>query len=92
MDLGPPQAVFGPELEFGLLRWLGIVLAAGFAWVWMPLFPRITATLAGMFAGPALFAIIGYTFFASCMPADDSVRSERILSVAFSVSIPAVFV
>ena len=56
------------QLEIGLLRWLGVVLLAGFTWVWLPLFPRVTATLAGMIAGPALFAIIGYSFFPECMP------------------------
>ena len=61
------RPVYGVELEFGPLRWLGIALAAGFTWVWMPLFPRITATLAGMIAGPALFALIGYSFFPECM-------------------------
>ena len=39
-----PKAVFGWQLDFGPLRWLGIVLAAGFTWVWRPLFPRVTAT------------------------------------------------
>ena len=63
-----PQAAFGSLLEFGWLRWLGVVLLAGFTWVWLPLVPRVTATLAGMIAGPALFAIIGYSFFGSCMP------------------------
>ncbi len=65
-----PQAAFGLQLEFGPLRWLGIVLAAGFTWVWMPLFPQVSATLAGMIAGPALFAIIGYSFFPECIPKD----------------------
>ena len=63
-----PQAAFGSLLEFGRLRWLGLVLLAGFTWVWRPLFPRVTATLAGMIAGPALFAVIGYSFVPECMP------------------------
>ena len=63
-----PQTMFGLQLEFGPLRWLGTVLAAVFIWVCMPLFPQVSATLAGMIAGPALFAIIGYSFFGSCMP------------------------
>ncbi len=72
-----PRPVFAAEPDFGVLRWLGIVLAAGFAWLWMPLFPRITAILAGLIAGPALFAIIGCTFFGFCMPAYDP-RTRRI--------------
>ncbi len=63
-----PQAAFGSLLEFGWLRWLGLVLLAGFTWVWLPLLPRVTATLAGMIAGPALFAVIGYSFVPECMP------------------------
>ena len=63
-----PQAALGLQLGLGPLRWLGIVLLAVFTWVWMPLFPRVTATWAGMIAGPALFAIIGYSFFPECMP------------------------
>ena len=62
-----PRTVFGAEPDFGVLRWLGTVLAAGFAWLWMPLFPRVTATLAGLFAGPALVAIIAYPFMGSCV-------------------------
>ena len=62
-----PWTVFGAQPDFGVLRWLGVVLAAGFTWLWMPLFPRVTATLAGLFAGPALVAIIAYPFMGSCM-------------------------
>ena len=61
-----PWTVFGAQPDFGVLRWLGIVLAAGFTWLWMPLFPRVTATLAGLFAGPALVGIIAYPFLGSC--------------------------
>lgn len=61
-----PLTTVGPD-EFGVLRWLGTALAAAFAIIWLPLFPRITATLAGMIAGPALFAVIGYAFFAAQM-------------------------
>ena len=59
-----PQAAFGPD-QFGLTRWLSLVLLAAFVWFWLPLFPRLTATLAGVFAGPALFAAIGYVLFPS---------------------------
>ncbi len=61
-----PLNAFGPD-EFGVVRWLGTALAAAFTMIWLPLFPRITATLAGMIAGPAVFAVIGYTFFGSYM-------------------------
>ena len=63
-----PLTLVGPD-EFGFLRWLGTALAAAFAIIWLPLFPRITATLAGVIAGPTLIAVIGYAFFASQMPA-----------------------
>ena len=62
-----PLNSFGPD-EFGVVRWLATVLAAAFTIIWLPLFPRVTATSAGMIAGPALIAIVGYTFFAECMP------------------------
>ncbi len=68
---GPPQVELVPDLEFGPLRWLGIMLAAGITWVWTPLFPRVMATLAGMFAGPALFTIIAFPFLGSCVSAYD---------------------
>ena len=59
-----PQASFGPD-RFGYARWLGTALAAAFTIFWLPLFPRVTATLAGMIAGPAIFAGLGYLFFES---------------------------
>ena len=55
-----PLTTLGPAPEFGVVRWLGAALGAAFVVVWLPLFPRITATLAGMVAGPALFAVVGY--------------------------------
>ena len=72
-----PPALYWLQPEFGRLRWLGVVLLAGFTWVWLPLFPRVTATLAGMIAGPALFAIIGYSFVPECMPEHVPWASER---------------
>lgn len=65
-----PLHEFGPLPQFGMLRWLGTALAAAFTMIWLPLFPRVTATLAGMIAGPAVFAAIGYTFFGSYMRSD----------------------
>ena len=74
---GSPQTGFGPEPEFGPLRWLGVVLAAGFTWFWTPLFPRVTATLAGMFAGPALFAIVAYLILGPCTSSYDLNSTEN---------------
>ena len=59
-----PLASFGPD-RFGYARWLGTALAAAFTIFWLPLFPRVTATLAGMITGPAIFAGLGYLFFES---------------------------
>ena len=61
---GQPQASFGPD-RFGYARWLGTALAAASTIFWLPLFPRLTAILAGMIAGPALFAGLGYLFYES---------------------------
>ncbi len=80
----------GPVPEFGLVRWLGTALAAAFTVVWLPLFPRITATLAGMIAGPALFAMIGYTFFGSHMQLA-SPGSDGLAGVAGGLGLPAAF-
>ncbi len=70
---------------FGVLSWLGIVLAAGFTWVWLPLFPRITATLVGMFAALGLIAIVADPLFGSCWaeydPASES--SDTLFSFYF---------
>ncbi|MCY4620093.1 MAG: hypothetical protein OXD50_16295 [Chloroflexi bacterium] len=76
-----PLTTVGPN-EFGLVRWLGTALAALFVVLWLPLFPRITATLAGMIAGPALLALVGYSFSGSFMqidsPSSDGPRSAAI--------------
>lgn len=62
-SLNLPQSVFGPN-EFGVFRWLGVALLAAFTWFWLPVFPRVTAKLAGMIGGPTLFAAAGYLLFA----------------------------
>ena len=59
-----PQASFGPD-GFGYARWAGTALAAALTIFWLPLFPRLTAILAGMIAGPTIFAGLGYLFFES---------------------------
>lgn len=64
--LNLPQSEFGPN-EFGVVRWLGVALLAAFTWFWLPVFPRVTAKLAGMIGGPALFAGAGYLLFAGAL-------------------------
>ncbi len=61
-----PQSGVGPD-SFGYTRWLGTALAIAFPLFWVLLFPRVTAILAGMIAGPALFALFGYAFFESLL-------------------------
>lgn len=61
-----PQAEFGPD-PFGFARWLGTILAIAFPFIWLPLFPRLTAILAGMIAGPAVVAIFGHLFLESLL-------------------------
>ena len=75
-----PQASFGPD-GFGYARWLGTALAAAFTIFWLPLFPRLTAMLAGMIAGPAVFAGLGYLFFESFLtrPPEDCYESDCVL-------------
>ncbi len=60
-----------PEEGFGVRSWLGLVLALGFTWLWMPLFPRVTSTLVGMFAGIGLIAIAGDTLQNPCWESYD---------------------
>ncbi len=84
-----PLAVLGPPPEFGPLRWLGVLLLAGFAWYFMPLLPRVAATLAGMVAGPALFAIVGYLFVPECMPEYSRLAGDRSYAGSFGASLLA---
>ena len=83
-----PLTTFGPVPQFGPLRWLGSAFTAAFTVVWLPLFPRVTATLAGMIAGPALFAVIGYMFFPAHM-ADANPGSDGTALAAAMVAIVA---
>ena len=57
-----PLSTVGPD-GFGLVRWLGLALAAAFTLTWLPRFPRVTATLAGMIAGPTLVAVVAVALF-----------------------------
>ena len=87
-----PLTVCGSEPAFGLVRWLGSVLLVVFTFVWLPLFPHVTAILAGMIAGPTLFAVIGYTFFGACMRPYDPPGIERSGGGAALLSFLATFV
>ena len=62
-----PQDLLGIDPRFGVQRWLSVALMAGVGYFGMLRFPRLTASMAGAFAGPALFAIVGYTLFPSSM-------------------------
>ncbi len=66
-----PLTTAGPSSEIGLVRWLGAALAAAFTCIWLPIFPRVTLTLAGMIAGAVLFAGLGYALFPSQMTVPD---------------------
>ena len=57
--------IFG--LEFGVFRWLGTALTVAFTVIWLPRFPRLMVSLAGVIAGPALFALLGYALFDSLL-------------------------
>jgi len=87
-----PLTTVGPVSEFGLARWLGTVLAAAFTCVWLPLFPRVTVTLAGMIGGTALFAALGYAMFPSEMPvADDRWGVDGAHGAVFFASFVTLF-
>ena len=62
----PPQTLVGPS-EFAVARWFGTAVVAGATYLGMIFFPRLTASLAGAVAGPALFAVVGYILFPSLM-------------------------
>lgn len=58
---GHPHHLFGIHPQFGVQRWVSVALMAGVGYGGMMLFPRLTASMAGAVAGPALFAVVGYT-------------------------------
>ncbi|MYD66046.1 MAG: hypothetical protein F4X26_08750 [Chloroflexi bacterium] len=76
----PPQTLVGPS-QFGVVRWLGAALVAGVAYLGMVFFPRLTVSLAGAVAGPALFAVAGYILFPSFMQGPEG-RAAVILAWA----------
>ena len=88
---GLPQADFGPD-EFGFVRWLGTALLASFTWFWWPVFPRVTAKLAGMIGGPALFAGIGYLLYADVIKNEPTGYCEGGCAFGVMLTLCAVFV
>ncbi|MYD66047.1 MAG: hypothetical protein F4X26_08755 [Chloroflexi bacterium] len=64
-----PHYLLGIHPAFGVQRWIDVTLLAGVGYVGIVLFPRLTASIAGAVAGPALFAVVGYTLFPSFMGA-----------------------
>ncbi len=72
------------------MRWLGVALAARLTFVGLPLFPRVAATLAGVIIGPALIAIVGYTFFGSHMQLA-SPGSDGLAGVGVGLALLAAF-
>ena len=87
---GLPQADYGPD-EFGFLRWLGAALLALFTWFWWPVFPRVTAKLAGMIGGPVLFAGFGYLVFADVIKNDPIGYCEGSCAFWVMLTLLAVF-
>ncbi len=77
-----PQDLLGIHPQAGVQRWIGVALVAGVGYLGMILFPRLTAAMAGAFAGPALFAIVGYILFPSLMQ-DPEGRVGDALVVSF---------
>ena len=86
-----PQADFGPG-EFGAVRWLGAAILAAFTWFWLPVFPRVTAKLAGMIGGPTLFAGVGYLFYADVVKNAPSGYCEGSCSFFLMIFLCVVFV
>ena len=62
-----PHHLFGIHPLFGVQRWISVALMAGVGYAGMILFPRLTAWMGGAVAGPAFFALAGYTLFPSSM-------------------------
>lgn len=81
---GLPQAELGPD-EFGVVRWLGVALLGAFTWFWLPAFPRVTAKLAGMIGGPALFAAAGYLLFSDAFKNEPGYSEISTVFTAFAV-------
>jgi len=87
---GLPQTDFGPD-EFGFVRWLGTALLATFTWFWWPAFPRVTAKLAGMIGGPALFTGIGYLLYADVIKNEPTGYCEGGCAFGVMLTLCAVF-
>lgn len=86
----PPQTLVGPS-QFGVVRWAGTALVAGVGYLGMIFFPRLTASLAGAVAGPALFGVVGYILVPSFMrgperPLADILAIGSIVGVFLTVT------
>jgi len=81
-----PQADLGPD-PFGFAHWAGTALAIAFPLIWLPLFPRLTTILAGMIAGPAVVAILGYSSFESLLSNGEECYNAPL---AFSLLAPQI--
>lgn len=89
----PPE--FEAEHRYDILNWLAVVLAGAVTWLWLPLFPRITATLAGMCAALALIAFVVHPLFGSCWATYDPTSeapSQAILLIVLFVCPAATFI
>ena len=84
-----PHELFGIHPLFGVQRWISVALMAGVGYAGMILFPRLTAWMGGAVAGPALFALVGYTLFPSFMQ-DPEGRLADTLVIVFLWGAPAV--
>ena len=93
-----PQYLFGIHLLFGVQRWIAVAIAAAVGYLGVILFPRLTAAMAGAVAGPALFAVVGYTLFPSFIKAasdrdtitDAEARLADTLTIVFFWGVLAV--
>ena len=75
-----PHGDVGDAPASPVQRSIGAALWAAVAYAGMLLFPRLTATLAGAIAGPALVAVVGYTFFPSFIRYPESRLTDGELS------------
>ena len=91
-----PQDLLGIHPHVGVQRWVGTALVAGVGYLGIILFSRLTAALAGAFAGPALFALVGYIFFPAFMREPEGELANRLTWIfmisAFAVAIGAILV
>ncbi len=89
-----PHDLLGIHPLFGVQRWISVALMAGVGYAGMMLFPRLTASMAGAVAGPALFALVGYTLFPSFMQDPEGRLADMLTDIfgwgALAVAIAAI--